>query len=404
MIMRIACIILLSILLVGLFVTRPTQAIEPLVFNPQPFRGDEFEGRQFWLGKYSFLHRISYRPRAELLTNWRNGFIGSIGSITGHEFYSLMNLQKNISFSESLEFELRSERGEDFDSRFDRTQIGLGYHFNSNWSLSALSGLAANKENEDLQLELIYKDHQNSFLRIALVVTDLFFNEKQREHKEYSKQPYTFFIQTHQQISNSTLFEGYINYNSPLTLEYSDQNLTFDYENLSAALSLKYQTENSWWWRTQFNMERGERARYDNSEIGSFDRDYDSFALKFHFNNAPGYPYWVALRLIDFKESDDRFLSTDESSELSRQEIILSGGMEIKLTDTIIFSPVLFIDKIDNYHHFSQRSIEHDQTLVKLNLPFEFHFDNEAILVLNVTFELDQEEFGGLNLQLIVPF
>ena len=152
MVPRMAYFTSLSILLVGLYITHPTQALEPLVINPQPFRGDELEGRQFSFGEYSFLHRISYRPRSEWLANWHNGFIGSIGSVTSREFYSLMNLQKNISLSESLEFELRSERGEDFDSRFERTQIGLGYRFNPEWSLSALSGLSADKIHEDLQL------------------------------------------------------------------------------------------------------------------------------------------------------------------------------------------------------------------------------------------------------------
>jgi len=57
----------------------------------------------------------------------------------------------------------------------------------------------------------------------------------------------------------------------------------------------------------------------------------------------------------------------------------------------------LFVNDIENNH-------KQDQTLVKLNLPFEFYFDNDAVVILNTIFELDKEEFGGLNLQVNLPF
>lgn len=397
----------------ALTLTASSLAFETLIPNPQPFRGYEFDGRVYDLEHYGLLHRFSYLPDDTWTRDWQSGLITSVGSVTSKDFYSLLYFNQSWQFNSDWQFELRSERGEDFDNRYSSTQLGVSYQLSEFWRVTVLSQLQAVKQNEDLQLELTYQPSHLTQARVALVATDWVFNKKQRQGEYYSRQPYTLFAEIQQQLTPQHSISGYLNYNLPLTLTREDPTLFDDnasrleYENSSAEINWHYQLSSNIVTRVSVHQEQGTRERFRPMQYGLFERDYLTALFEVTLYHNLRRQYWLGVRYLKFDEHNNFFDSDDRADQWHRRGSMIYGGIDYYLDSGWVFSPTLFIEAIDHQKTIiagSGTGPEFDETLIKLSLPFRYQFDDRLQLIVNPTYEVDQNNFGGLNIQLLIPF
>lgn len=380
-------------------------AADVLVFNPQPFRLDERFSRSYDLEEYGLLHRYSYLPEPEWRRLFDTGLMASIGSVTSKEFYSLFHLQHSVKATENFSLEIEADRGEDFDGRYERTLFGLSYRWQQ-WELSAFSGLVADKSSEDIRLDLKYNFDASNFLRGSIVAVDFVANDKQ-EAIEYTRLPYTYYLEWGLDVSPQWRWNSYINYNAPLTLIDQASLDRFEYEKLTLQSDLYFQKCDSYLFYWSVALEKSSRELFRESTYALFDRDFYSLTFRFdrHFDSGDG--YWLGVRALRLTELDSGFSEIDQRSQLERNEWIVFAGWRWQVWGSQFFSPNVYIDPLDNgltSTSQTQPSIRNNETLVKLSLPYEWQFQNDLKIVLNTTYEVDQNNFGGLNLQFNYPF
>ncbi len=390
-----------------------SQAFETLIPNPQPFRGYEFEGRIYDLEHYGLLHRFSYLPNDSWLAHWESGLVSSVGSVTSKDFYSLLYFNQSWLLTNDWHFELRAERGEDLDNRYSTTQFGIAYQLADNWSISVLAELQSVKQNDDLQLELVYQNSAHDKLRVAVVATDWVYNKKQRHGEYYTRQPYTLFAEWQKQLNQRHSISGYLNYNLPLTIERHDPLEFFDnasrleYENATAEINWRFQLTPNVISRLNIHAEHGTRERFRVMRYGHFDREYLTVLFEVRVDKNSQRQYWFGVRRLAFDETNHYFLTEFDADRWQRRGSMLYGGKDYYLDNGWVFSPTLFVEAIDHsnvVYAGDESGPEFKETLIKLSLPFRYQFDDGIQLIVNPTYEVDQNNFGGLNAQLMIRF
>jgi hypothetical protein len=401
---------------------------------PEPFRLDELEGRtDFTYGETSFLQRFTYQPRRERLIAWNNkpeGFWGTWGSTRATELLSVYELRKEFRLEEKFYFYFQSRRNEDFDSRYDRNLLGAGYQFAEKWKAAVASDLDAEKSELDIFYDLIWRKTKNLNAKFTIVQVDPFFNEKSIRG-EYKSQPYTFFTEINAPLFTTLLpfklqSRWWINWNPKLNLYLNNDKLTntnspiseFTYDQLSLGSTLTLLINPNLNIDLQGSHERGNRENqnFTTEKISPFkiDRSVTTLQTQINYQLRSDLVPWVGVRYFRFSEQGNYRSDIYNLNYEERREVILHFGSLMRISDSFLFSPGIYLNMIDNNivgipivaNSTLERSQTDSGTSGKITLPFEYKFTGnyEAYITFNPTLEFPSSIFGGGNIQLQVFF
>ncbi len=239
-----------------------------------------------------------------------------------------------------------------------------------------------------------------------MVAVDLVANDKQARI-EYQREPYTYFLEWGVDLSDRVRWHSYLNYNAPLSYVELQTEERFEYEKLTLQSDLYVKPTSQYSYYLSFALEQSNRELFRADNYAFFERDYVSLTFRFDRHLASGNALWFGFRVLQLDELDQQFAALDQRSELARKEWIVFSGWRWQVRPNQFFSPNLYIDPLDNWlivDGDNARTVRNTETLVKLSLPYEWHFEKGLKLIINTTYEVDQNNFGGLNLQLDYQF
>ena len=382
--------------------------------DPEPFRReDEIQGRVPRYDKDTFLHRFTYRyfpSDAKVWQKDRQGFRTTIGSVKTNEAYVKMQVNKTIAFDGPAFFSFRFKRDEDFDGRYDRNCVGLGLKLPENWSLALFSDIEAEKENADLQFELEKKYKDDSNIRLGFVAVDFTYNHKQDEGR-YEKYPFTYFAETNWQPNEGLLLHGFINYNSPVRLDFAEREYNFWYEQLTGGMEITKIFSDKLELFYSFKAEHGTRDRFSTALIADDERHFSRSYYEYTFQATQylkeNLDIWTGVRFLSFLERDKRPLNPELEHNERRREEMLYTGITWRLNEKTVFRPGIYLNFVNNNIDYPYSAVPYEKNkglYSKLALPIDFALSDTAKITFNATFHLDRILFGGLNIQAYFKF
>lgn len=382
--------------------------------DPEPFRRrGEIEGRDFEYNEESFLHRFSYRFRPARAQDWlqtREGFRGVAGSVRSDEFYVFEELRKTFPLSERQYFLFRHKRDEDFDDRYDRTQVGLGTRLGSHWYANLLAEVVGEKEEVDPQLELVYSDSRGSGFRLAFLPVDFTANSKSDEDR-YATKPYTYFIEGLWRDGDGFELGAWANLNPHLRLDRQTREFDFTYDQYAGEVHARLGLGDTWDLRLTIGGEAGERDRRQQNPGAPDERRLTRFngygTVEAERTLQDDIDVWFGARYFYLDERDRRPREPLLDREITRREAMIFGGVSWQLSERLLMWPGLYIDFINNNDRFpfDPAESENDDGFVgKLNFPFEVRLWNNATITGGVGLLVHRLKFGGASMQLQVPF
>jgi hypothetical protein len=383
-----------------------------MVREPDPFRRDDgqLNGRDFEYTTTGFLNRFSYRFRPSWNDAWLDdpeGYRITAGSVRSRDLYVVHFLRKTIEFNETFSGHIRHRRDEDFDSRYDRTLVGMSANIGGGWSVAALSDIIATKEDIDLQFELSWEGEAGNRFRIAFVSVDHFFNDKQ-DGAHYRQKPYTIFAEAHRKTSGTTRIGGSVNWNPQLQLVFDDEGREYRYQQFMAESYLSWRMDKDLGFLFSVKAESGERSnRFETSldRINThFNRDNIYLDAQTHYRLRPDLTSWFGVRYFFLDEVNDLADGTRDF-RVKRSEPMLHAGIEWNITEKWTFWPGIFVTSIDDFDQTIERDEERERSIHgRLTLPVEYAFSDFAYATFNPTFRAPSGPFGGFNVQFQVLF
>lgn len=417
----------------------------PYEAQPEPFRGEdgEIDGRRFRYASDGFLQRFSFalsplarsnRPRrvgeegsvdpggesAERpIPRALSGLVfrGTAGSISSDEFYSEQELFWRPRLDDRFFFDLRYQRQEDFDSRYDRVLTGLGVEWAPGWSTTILSEVVAEKPGIDVQLESAWRrESTGEYVRAALVLVDV-ANAKSDEF-EYEDDPYTVFLDGRWSVSESLTVATWGNYNARLRRsEFVDGNeggFDFVYDQVSAGGRLEFRLSDEWRLGQSVEGLFSQRSRRVDLNSGAsltteqrFSRRHVTARTSLRRDWGDGQRFEAGLRYFKLSERDRRPFDEVNSIDLIRRETIVDVGMTWRLSPRVAFAPTLFLAMTDNEEQapYDPSGIDDrdEDFLAKINPIFFITFESGTIAI-NPSFLLHEPKFGGGNVQIELRF
>ena len=382
--------------------------------EPEPFRLDgEIDGRDFEYNEESFLHRFSYRFRPSRVRNWfrtREGFRGTVGSVRSDEFYVFEELRKTITLSEQHHFLFRHKRDEDFDGRYDRTQIGLGTRFGSNWYANVLGEIVGEKEEIDPQFELVFAGARGSGVRFAFLPVDFTLNSKS-DSDRYATKPYTYFFEGLWRGENDVELGVWVNANPHLRLDRELEGFDFTYDQYAGEVHVELPVGSEWSLRALIGAEAGERDRRQHTPGAPDERRL----TRMHWQSTveaersvrEDVDVWFGVRYFHLDERDRRPREPLLDREIIRREGMIYGGVSWRLSERVLFWPGLYVNVIDNSEDFPFDPAQNDDDdgyVGKLSFPVEILFGENATITAGLGLLVHRLKFGGANVQVQIPF
>ena len=387
-------------LLLCTFLATTAAAAPPSGIEPRPFRLEAaLAGRGFAYNEESFLHRWSYRQDFPLVGSgelWGTGLWAGAGSVRSTEFFAQSWLHERIALEDWGTLEFRYARDEDYDGRYDRVLLGMGWRFAPAWTATLLGDVPGDKEDIDVQLELAWAQGADRF-RLALVLTDFEYDQKQTA-AEYAAEPLTLFVERWWALGASTELYAYAN-----------ANLEARWQEFATSRSLADRaTEGGIGIRHGLGAGRALRAYLRGGTAAREDAvPAAATALaREHLDAALQYerPAWLGLRVLRLDET--LASSAAPTTRLERSEVLLYGGSRWRLSERVSFAPELELDWVDVLDEAAVPGAPPTRALLgKLALPLEVVLDRKraARLVFNPGLKLHEVKFGGAQLTLAIP-
>lgn len=388
--------------------------LRPMGFaDPRPFRLDDAQtGRDFDYNSESFLHRFTYRPLAPPRTGLaedREGLYGSAGSTKSNELYAVMQLQKSLPLDNAYFLRYRFLRDEDFDGRYDRNLLGVGRDFAQDWSFIFSGDVQGDKARIDMEAELSWRGN-GSHARFALVAPDALFNDKQRE-AQYSREPYTGFVDLRWQVRSDASVWTFINHNTPTRMHNESQDQRFHYRQTAAGVGVDSLLGRHWQLSAWLEGETSRRQHATLSgatESARLNRRYRELGAQLSRRLTTDLEGWTGARLLRFDETGRHTPDVLDEQQTQREEALFYVGFSWDLAPAYRFHPGLYLNFIDNteiHPAAPERDRHEDGFEGKLALPLELtvHRASGATLTINPTLRLHRLAFGGGNIQARIP-
>ena len=400
-----------SLVLAG---SAPTMAAftQDLRMEPQPFRQAQvLDGREFDYNAESFIHRASFMPQLPVTASPipEERLIGTGGSSRSDELFLDIALQTTYQFSEELDIQYRFRRSEDYDGRFDRNLVGLGYTAHPYWNLRIMADLDGDKSQTDLQPELTYR-HPNGHQAVAaLVFTDMLFNSKQTQD-EYLTSPITAYFGGLWEVSDQHRLRAYANVTPETELEIMEADV-FRNESARVGIGWDWRMPHGRHWQLIAEAEGTDREQQKAEGAGTdtMTRRYWRTRAEYQAPLSDSLSYRTGGQALLLRERGDFIGNNVELTD--RKEWLAFAGISQRLNPEWTFSPTVFATVVEGDSR-ERNSDTNDEEIDDLNgvygkitLPFEWQpqGNNGARITLNPTFRLHTAAFGGGNLQVSIP-
>lgn len=395
------------------------------VIEPEPFRLEENYERDFKLDDQSFVDRFSYRfnPDSQLRWNQKGGqgFRITSGSVSNDETYTVAQLNKRWFFEDFIFGEIRHRRDEDYDSRYERTLFGTGIKFSNHYTISILGDVQAKKQNIDLHLEFSWYENKNDNnlrnidieklsdsnqyagdrIRLALILTDNFYNDKSDEGN-YLDKPKTLFAEWFNFYSKKSFTHIWINYN----LETKYQNLlassTLDYKQIRFGTNSLLHFTNKFALYFKLQYEATDRKQVSEQNFNNFNRDHTNLTFEFRYEDKLKNLYFLGTHYVYFDEKNINTNTSEAVNFHDRNDFIFYTGFRHNITDKLRFRPTLYFNNVNlqNLNTNSSTINTADDLTGRIALPFEYFLKKySATLSIIPTLEWPGSPFGGLNVQ-----
>ncbi|MEQ6884331.1 hypothetical protein [Salicola sp. Rm-C-2C1-2] len=383
-----------------------------LAMEPQPFRQERvLESRTFQYNDESFIHRSSFASTpAEYRSHPlpQDHIEGVGGSSRSDELFLDASARATQRFDRkgTVDFQYRFRRTEDYDGRYSRNLVGFGIHPGGGIQARLMADAQGDKARIDLQPELGWQDRHGNAVRVALVMPDYVFNEKQNE-AHYADTPRTLFSAAQWHASDVTSLKGYISLSPETELEIPSRDSLFREESAQGGFSLQH----------RFNKDASVRWLIE----GAF-TDRHQNGLSSSASASMERRVWRSRAILTYAGGrverwrlGGEFLSLAESGQLigdarqlsDRDEYLAFIGFGQSLSPEWQFSPELFVAHVNGYslNGLKQRYSDHDGNYIKASLPFSWapQGKNGPRLTLNPSVELHEPGFGGGNLRIRIP-
>lgn len=383
--------------------------------EPNPWRREALlQGRTTDYNSERFLHTFSYREILARPATGEDGIRGTVGSVTGDEFFVDMQLQKTLRFDDQRnEAFLRMQRAEDFDGEYSRQLVGFG-HWRGDWRLSVAGDLHSDKSDNDIEFEL-RRQTGDSLLRMVVVLPEAYYNSKSADDGEYTRQPYTLFL--HGRTGQADGWQAEAALNLSPRARFDDPALALVASGRQVRAMAQVSAPLNERWRAGLRVE-AEQTERDYLFQGSLQPQADDFRRRMHATTLSvthtRHPLTPTLGIhhLRFEERGWMGLSRGVSGEDVRDQPLAFVGMQQPLSSRWAWRPTLYITRADVTQQQQPddgteggRQRDERQWQGKLALPFQYVVDARrgGVLTLNPTLRLHRAAFGGGNVQLHWP-
>ncbi|MCC5812814.1 MAG: hypothetical protein JJU06_20830 [Ectothiorhodospiraceae bacterium] len=382
--------------------------------NPEPFRRDRVEGREFDYNAESFLHRFSFEPKPALGRGSplpRDGLFGLAGSSRSNELYVDMRAQATLETESPLFFGYRFHRTEDFDGRYDENLVGFGAHVGP-FRVSVWGDVVGAKEDIDIHGELLWLPSAGNHLRFTLVAPDAVYNSKQGEG-EYLRKPYTYYLDGQWQVLDDLRLYGFINHNDHMRWRENTREFTLRDRQHSAGVGVDLRLNRYWSASVELEGLYGVRRRDGLAGPDEADqrlrRSFGLATVELRQWLRDDLQAWYGARYLHFDETDRRPRDAEEHVRYERRETMVYGGVRYRWTDAVSFAPGIFVNYADNTERYPDVPGESDSDrgiYAKLTPSVELLVDRRrgGYITLNPSVRLHRAAFGGGNIQAYLPF
>lgn len=381
--------------------------------EPQPFRRDAVDGRQFDYNAESFLHRFTFEPVPGLsseATPPRDGIYGTAGSTRSDELYTRQEIQLTADFDGPTYFRYRYRRFEDFDGRYDSNLIGLGSELGqgSGVTASLYGDVEGAKENVDLHGELAWDGGDGDHLRAVVVAPDFIFNDKQGD-AEYGRYPFTYYLAGGYRLGEAQLY-GFANYNDNTRLHDHVDNFTYRYQQGRAGLGVEVPFADAWeaglevegLYTTRELDDRGDSVHPEQR----LRRRHTQVTGELRYAYSARTAFWGGVRYFRLVERERRPGDGERVDRHDRLERMAYAGVTRRLSERLQLAPGVFINHADIRAREDGERDDESGFYAKLTLPLQVTVNQSTggYVALNPTARLHRAAFGGGNVQVYLPF
>lgn len=381
--------------------------------EPQPFRRDAVEGRQFDYNAESFLHRFTFEPAPGLRPGARpvsDGIYGTAGSTRSDELYTRQEIQLTADFDGPAYFRYRYRRFEDFDGRYDSNLIGVGSELGRGSGITATlyGDVEGAKENVDLHGELAWDSGDGHHLRAVIVAPDFIFNDKQGD-AEYGRYPFTYYLAGGYRLGDALLY-GFANYNDNTRLHDHVEDFTYHYQQARAGLGVEVPFADAW--EIGLEVEGLYTTRELNDRGGDVHpeqrlrRRHNQVTAELRHDFSADTAIWGGVRyfrLVERERRPDDGTRVDRQDRLERMTYI---GVTRRLSERLQFAPGVFVNHADIREREDGERDDERGYYAKLTLPLQVTVNQSTggYISVNPTARLHRAAFGGGNVQVYLPF
>ena len=372
----------------------------------QPWRAQAVvQGRDEPYDTERFLHELTYDHHSGTPSALENGIRGTGGSVSSDELYYDFRFRQDLGFRNGRTgFLLDIQRSEDLDGTYERQLVGFRQNLGESTELWLQGDVFPDKAQSDIYFSARHNLSEDSWLHASWILPDTYFNEKTSTSDEFKDQPWTAFVQWHQQAGPAQSTTVSINWSPESAFISRQESLTVTSDQLQAALSQSYST-GGWLFRLHVEGERSRRQYHlqgpDEGGRTEFTRDYLKATASGRLDTHRLKPV-LGLAYIHLDEQGFFGRVQDESGKVRRREPVLFGEIALRTSAGTTISPAVYLSHPDIRQSFEDSHKRFRGFTGKLALPVQFRLSDRepATLTLNPTFYLHEAAFGGGNVQL----
>lgn len=380
--------------------------------EPHPWRRQALlEGRRFDYDSEGFLQYFSFRHLSSHPASHEDGVAGTVGSVTSDRALVDFRFRKRFVFDgERQSFLFQADRSEDFDGYYDRQLVGFSHRPTRHWRLAIRGDVRGDKAESDIWFQGEWLPGNGNRLWLALILPDLWFNEKTDSGLEYREQPRTFFGQWQTGGDQGTRLEINLNHSPAVTIVDTNTGLEATGDQTRAMVALGYH-ETDWHGRLEVRGESTSR-HYDFGTLPAppadeFDREMHSATLSLTLDSLAWQPQF-GLHHLRMREQGWFGTASGSTGEIVREEPLAWAQVTLPGGPRHHWEPALYISR-PRIHQQVQSPQWHDRDTkawrAKIAFPWRYVTDADAGGVITITpsLQLHQFGFGGGNVQLHWP-
>jgi len=393
------------------------------------FRGDEFGVRDYAYDSDDFMALVSYfHPLEDRLLYERaeTGLRGTVGSIATDDFYIDIAGKISFTFAERFTLRYRIIQDEDLDSRYLRNVIEGEIVLGAGFFVAAGGEMTQEKAVIDVSGGLGWRSEGGWLARVDYVATDLF--QFKSKDVEYEERPMCIQGRVAVPVTDAVTVTAWVATTPRFRLEsqggaYGEEDpfrFSFEKHKVGGRVDADLGDAGRLGVRGEF-----ERARKSTILTGAPDPNAPPDAAFTTVAVERKLLFAEALHAIPLREAKDELewglysILLDEPNDFAddaRDARIRTFQLMAKLRyawrplDDLPwarFSPALYVGWVDLERGADVTGVPTDrvrEVQAKINLAIDLLPSEKVRIVLNPTFRIDEPQFGGGNVQVVLTF